>query len=140
VKAREKLRTVVRPKGKENKKNQPLKSKATTTEKGTFSDTTILGESWPRNSPGQRMSAILRVIKEAVDKNIETFRVKSDFNRTRAFRLRLAIVTILSTPSSPRALTTIILGLKSYANFANSEPILSSMALILSASIPVFTA
>ena len=73
------------------------------------------------------------VVKAAVDNNIKTFRAKRDFNRTRAFGLRLTIVAI-------GALTTISLGLKPYASFANSDPILSSVALLLSASIPIFAA
>jgi hypothetical protein len=73
------------------------------------------------------------VVKAAVENNIKTFRAKRDFNRTRAFGLRLAIVAI-------GALTTICLGLKPYASFSNSDAILSSVALLLSASVPLLAA
>ena len=73
------------------------------------------------------------VVKAAVDNNIESFRTKRDFNRARAFRLRLTIVAI-------GALTTIILGLKPYASFEHNDSILSSVALVLSGSIPIFAA
>jgi Protein of unknown function (DUF4231) len=72
------------------------------------------------------------ILKAAVVKNIDTFRAKRDFNRSRAFRLRLAIVTI-------GVLTTIILGLKPYVGFQNSDAFLSAVALVLSALIPIFT-
>lgn len=65
--------------------------------------------------------------------NIESFRNKRDFNRKRAFRLKMAITSI-------GVLTTIVLGLKPYIIFQNSETILSAVALVLSAIIPFFAA
>jgi hypothetical protein len=79
------------------------------------------------------MEAQVDLLRTAVDKNIKTFQTRRDFNRARAFRLRLTVVGV-------GTLTTISLGLKPYVGFQHSDAILSSIALVLSASVPIFAA
>jgi len=73
------------------------------------------------------------VLRAKVVSNIGSFRNKRDSNRKLAFRIKITIVSI-------GALTTIVLGLKSYVDFPKSNEILSSLALVLSALIPIFAA
>jgi Protein of unknown function (DUF4231) len=73
------------------------------------------------------------VFKMTLDKNIDSFRHKRDSSRQLAFRFKITTISV-------GALTTMVLGLKPYVDFTNSDAILSSIALVLSAVIPIFTA
>jgi Protein of unknown function (DUF4231) len=84
-----------------------------------------IGGDMPEQSTNQ-----IKVLTDTLSRNIESFKAKRTHNRTMSFRIRMTIAAI-------GGLITIILGLKPYVNFENSEKIFSSIALVLSATVPL---